>query len=759
MSRKHKIATLAAFALAAAGSAASAWFGAAYVERTSRAAVGARLAAADLTWAGVQTDGLQLVLTGTAPDEPARFRAVTSASEVVDPGRIVDVMQVAETRETAAPRFSLEILRNDNGVSVIGLVPGRDGAEMLERLLDDAGGGLEITNMVEAAEYPVPEGWEPTLRFALSALEDLPRAKVSVAPGRVTVTAVADSDEERREIERDLERAAPEDVALTLDIAAPRPVVAPFTLRFVLPEDGAPRFEACAVDSASARARILEAAEAAGYKGGPEACVIALGVPSASWGEAAAEGIEALARLGGGALTLSDADVSLVAREGADADLFETVVAELDTDLPDLFMLSAVRPEPSVVDGTGEGETARPEFVATLAPEGQAQLRGRLFDEAQQAAVLSYGRALFGVANTYSATREDATLPQGWPARVLAALDALSRLESGSVVVQPDLVVVRGLTGDTRAEAEISGLLSARLGAQADYRIEVRYDEELDPVLNIPTPEECALELNAILLEQKLTFAPGAAIIEAAGQGQVARLRGKLEECSRGVFEIGGHTDSQGRETMNLELSTERAEAVRSALVSRGVSPRQLVARGYGETRPIDDNDSESGREANRRITFTLLGRREKGGGTVPADATVEDAAEDAAETATSDGATTDAETPDGEAAEAEAPEEETPDGETPDGETTDAKAPGAETPADEMPDAETPADETTERDIPDRQAPDAESADPESADAESADGGSADAETPDATPDTTAEDAGAAEGDPAGDEAVEAGE
>ncbi len=621
MSRKYTLATLAAFSLAAAGSTAGAWLGAAYVEDSSRKAVMARLAGGDLGWAEVHTDGLQLVLTGTAPNEPARFRAVTTAGEVVDPGRVVDVMQVAESRRTAAPRFSLEILRNDWGVSVIGLVPGQAGAELLDTLLDDAGDGtpLDITNMVEAAEYPVPDGWEATLRFALDALDDLPRSKISVVPGRVTVTAVADSDPERRTLERDLRRAAPADVALVLDISAPRPVIAPFTLRFVIPDAGKPRFEACAVDGTASRARVLAAAEAAGYEGGAAPCVIGLGFPSASWGAAAAEGIGALARLGGGALTLSDADVSLVARDGTDPALFETVVAELDTALPDLFVLSAILPEPTVVDGTGEGETARPEFVATLSPEGQVQLRGRLFDEAQQAAVVSYGRALFGVSDTYIATRVDPTLPQGWPARVLAGLDALSRLESGSIVVQPELVVIRGLTGNSRAEAEISGLLSDKLGAEADYRIDVTYQEELDPLLNIPTPEACAQQLNAILLEQKLTFAPGAAVLDAAGNGQLGRLRDKLDVCKRGVFEIAGHTDSQGREEMNLQLSEQRAEAVRAALIERGVSPRQLVSAGYGEARPIDDNDSESGREANRRIAFTLLGRNDDGAEPGPA--------------------------------------------------------------------------------------------------------------------------------------------
>ncbi|WP_281824248.1 OmpA family protein [Jannaschia rubra] len=612
MSRKRSFATVAAFGLAALAATAGAWFGAGYIERTSQAAVTRTLADASLGWAEVETDGLQLILSGTAPDEPARFRAITRAGGVVDPNRIIDRMDVAASRPVSAPRFSLEMLRNEAGVSVIGLMPADVGPDLLDTLLSRADGGdLTVTNMVETSDHPVPDTWEETLRFAISALSDLPRSKISVEAGRITVTAVADSDEQKHDLERTLHRAKPDAVAMTLDIAAPRPVITPFTLRFVIPVEGNHRFEACAVDTERARARVLEAAAEAGFSGRAN-CVIGLGVPSASWAEASAQGIAALSRLGGGAVTLSDADVSLIARDGTSPELFDTVVAELDASLPDLFVLSAVLPEAAQVDGTGDAETGPPEFVATRAPEGQVQLRGRLFDEAQQAAVVSYGRALFGVSNTYIATREDATLPQGWPTRVLAGLDALSRLESGSVVVQPDLVVLRGRTGNAQAEAQISGLLSSKLGAEADFRVEVTYDEELDPLLNIPTPEECAEELNEILVAQKLSFAPGEPVIDEAGDGPLGRLKEKLDACDRAVFEIGGHTDSQGSEGGNQRLSLARAEAVRSALISRGVSPGQLIAEGYGEAQPIADNETEEGREANRRITFTLLGRRDR---------------------------------------------------------------------------------------------------------------------------------------------------
>lgn len=614
MSARRFIATIATFGAAACAAGAAAWYGAAYIETSSREAITEVLAEADLGWATVDTDGLQLILGGRAPDEPARFRAITRASSVVDPGRIIDAMDVQETQALAPPRFSLEILRNDDDVSVIGLIPARGGPELLTDLLDRAGtvGAMEITNMVETSDHEMPSGWEASLRFAVTMLRSLPRSKVSVEAGAVSITAVADSDEERIRLERALESARPIDVDLAVDIAAPRPVIAPFTLRFVNPPEAAARFEACAVDTEAARDRVLAAAADAGYEGTPE-CVVALGVPSARWGEAAALGIDAIGRLGGGALTLSDADVSLIAPEGTERAQFDTIVAELGAAMPDLFVLTAVLPEPTRIDGTGETEDGPPEFVATLSPEGQVQLRGRLFDEAQQTAVVSYGRALFGVADTYMATRRDPDLPRGWPGRVLASLDALSFLASGTVVVQPDLVAIRGVTGRRNAEAGISGLLSDKLGADADFRIEVTYDERLDPLLNIPTPQECVERLNAVLLQEKLTFAPGEAVIEEAGDGQLSLLKDTLDDCDSAVFEIGGHTDSQGSEGGNLSLSVGRATAVRDALIARGASPVQLVARGYGEAEPIADNDTEEGREANRRITFTLLSAPDDG--------------------------------------------------------------------------------------------------------------------------------------------------
>ena len=70
---------------------------------------------------------------------------------------------------------------------------------------------------------------------------------------------------------------------------------------------------------------------------------------------------------------------------------------------------------------------------------------------------------------------------------------------------------------------------------------------------------------------------------------------------------IEGHTDNTGSEAANLRLSRERARAVASYLIARGISENRLIAKGYGSTQPIDDNSTDAGRGRNRRIEISYL--------------------------------------------------------------------------------------------------------------------------------------------------------
>ncbi len=80
-----------------------------------------------------------------------------------------------------------------------------------------------------------------------------------------------------------------------------------------------------------------------------------------------------------------------------------------------------------------------------------------------------------------------------------------------------------------------------------------------------------------------------------------------LKQNAHVEIEIEGHTDSKGADEYNLNLSQGRSESVVDYLVSQGIERNRFKARGYGESKPVDTNDTEEGRANNRRVEFTIL--------------------------------------------------------------------------------------------------------------------------------------------------------
>jgi len=595
---------LAALAFAAAGVVmlVVAFLSALVIEMRSDTVVSTGLKAAGMDWVTVTSDGLQVHLSGTAPDERARFRALNLVGTMVDSSRIRDSLEVTPTVALAAPRFSVEMLRNDDGVQLIGLLPEVPAAGGIDEAALVAAAeamtpGMEVDNLLEAAAWPAPETWNDALSFGIEALKMLKRSKVSVAAERVEVMAIAESAAEKRQLEAALNARRPEGLHLVLEISAPRPVLTPFTLRFIKDGEGA-RFDACAADSQRARLVILRAAEAAGLPAGAD-CTIGLGVPTPRWADGVAAGIKAVEELGNATLTFSDADVSLLAGDSVTQEDFDRVVGELRAALPPVFSLDAQLPKKEAAQGPAE-------FTAKLSPEGRVELRGRLTDEAQQGAVDAFARASFGASKVYVATRLDPDLPDGWPIRVLAGLEALAVLHDGSLLVRADTVKVKGVAGSLDARARVTQILSGKLGQGQTFRVDVTYDKELDPFAALPTPQECAAEVKGVVSARKITFTPGSAEISSDSLPVIASLAEVLKDCPGLPMEIGGHTDAQGSESGNQALSQARAEAVLLALQGRRVDVSAMTAVGYGEAVPIADNGTEEGREANRRIEFVL---------------------------------------------------------------------------------------------------------------------------------------------------------
>lgn len=131
------------------------------------------------------------------------------------------------------------------------------------------------------------------------------------------------------------------------------------------------------------------------------------------------------------------------------------------------------------------------------------------------------------------------------------------------------------------------------------------------PVAEPPPPEpqkRVEVRENKIVINEKIQFLVNSdKILEQSHSllDEVAKVIKEHPQIKK--IEIEGHASAEGTDSKNLNLSNRRAKSVMKYLTkSGGVTTGVLSAKGYGETRPIADNDSEDGREKNRRVEFTI---------------------------------------------------------------------------------------------------------------------------------------------------------
>lgn len=136
------------------------------------------------------------------------------------------------------------------------------------------------------------------------------------------------------------------------------------------------------------------------------------------------------------------------------------------------------------------------------------------------------------------------------------------------------------------------------------------WEEKLKKIEKIFTRDEAQVLLSGnkmIIRLYGLTFPSGTAVILPDHFMLLTKVMRALREFPNKKITVAGHTDSQGNDAYNLNLSENRAAAVRAYLeANMGLSPEQLQSIGYGESRPIASNETPAGRKLNRRIEIIV---------------------------------------------------------------------------------------------------------------------------------------------------------
>jgi outer membrane protein OmpA-like peptidoglycan-associated protein len=123
----------------------------------------------------------------------------------------------------------------------------------------------------------------------------------------------------------------------------------------------------------------------------------------------------------------------------------------------------------------------------------------------------------------------------------------------------------------------------------------------------LATYEQKKTDLGVTLILRDLQFGSGSSTLTSGAQGRLAPLAAFLAKKPDAKIQIAGHTDSEGAEANNAELSSRRAWAVAAYLNSTGVDINRITSVGRGETSPTATNDTAAGRAINRRVEVTIL--------------------------------------------------------------------------------------------------------------------------------------------------------
>lgn len=167
------------------------------------------------------------------------------------------------------------------------------------------------------------------------------------------------------------------------------------------------------------------------------------------------------------------------------------------------------------------------------------------------------------------------------------------------------------ITGDSSMERKKRAIVGAGIGALAGGGVGMYMDRqeaalraELDATGVSVTRIGDNITLN---MPGNVTFATNSADLNAGFFEVLNSVSLVVNEYEQTVVEVAGHTDSTGSSEYNQGLSERRAASVASYLRTRGVLGERIIEVGMGEERPVATNDTDSGRQANRRVELTLV--------------------------------------------------------------------------------------------------------------------------------------------------------
>lgn len=181
-----------------------------------------------------------------------------------------------------------------------------------------------------------------------------------------------------------------------------------------------------------------------------------------------------------------------------------------------------------------------------------------------------------------------------------------------------DIILFEGMNNQLvfTGVSDINGKFSLIVPKGDTYHIKYREYTNNEDYAQIEIPESAGRTVSQITIKLELPktyvlnnvfFDTGKATLKSESNRALNDFYEVLFYKETLVIEIAGHTDNIGGEELNLQLSEDRANAVRNYLIRKGIDGNRLIAKGYGFSRPVADNETEEGRAQNRRTEIKII--------------------------------------------------------------------------------------------------------------------------------------------------------
>lgn len=190
----------------------------------------------------------------------------------------------------------------------------------------------------------------------------------------------------------------------------------------------------------------------------------------------------------------------------------------------------------------------------------------------------------------------------------MSGCKSLNKTQKGAAIGTAGGAAAGAVIGRAAGNTALGAIIGAAVGGVTGAVIGRKMDKQAEEIeKNVPGAKvERVGEGIVVDFSEKILFAYNKSALNQKATTNLNSLVKILDEYPDTNIEIQGHTDSKGSDDYNMRLSERRASEVASYLRTRGVAGPRMLTKGYGETAPVAENDSEDGRSQNRRVTFLI---------------------------------------------------------------------------------------------------------------------------------------------------------